>query len=404
MNTRRKSKRPRKHGRKTRSKRQRGGNQEEKDNYLFDAIDMDDADKVDRALNNGADKNAIYKPYGWPALYWATHKENTEMVSILLEKGAEVNAKNSGGSTALIKASLNGHAEVVRMLLNNGADVNVKDDTGTTALFSAILYRHTEVVRILLENGADVHVKTMYGSTTLDMASWDGDIEIVAMLLENGADVNAKSTTGSTALMKASLNGHTEVVRMLLEKGADVNVKDDNGSTALMKAILNGHTEVVRMLLEKGADINKKNNDGETPLMRAIRIEDYDMVELLLEYPDIDIELDVDTNKELRLAEELTPEDEEQNGIPYLIEDYIVTKNKIKDHKYKNLEELSNYKRPNVSSLKTKAYHQSPTDVDTIYNLQLLGMNRPYGKLGGKRKTRKSKKSNKRFRTSRKKK
>ena len=109
------------------------------------------------------------------------------------------------------------------------------------------------------------------------------------------------------------------------------------------------------------------------------------MVELLLEHPDISIELDLDTNKELRLAEDMTPYGEEQNGIPYLIEDYIVTKNKIKEHKYKNIKELSNYKRPNISSLKTMAYHPSPTDVDTIFNQQLLGMNRPYGKLGGKR-------------------
>jgi len=56
-------------------------------------------------------------------------------------------------------------------------------------------------------------------------------------------------------------------------------------------------------------------------------------------------------------------------------------------------QELSNYKRPNISSLKTMAYHQTPSDVDTIFNQQLLGMNRPYGKLGGKRRTRKSKRS-----------
>ena len=68
-----------------------------------------------------------------------------------------------------------------------------------------------------------------------------------------------------------------------------------------------------------------------------------------------------------------------------------MTKNEIKEQKDDNIKELSNYTRPNISSLKTMAYHQSPTDVDTIFNQQLLGMNRPYGKLGGKRRTRKSK-------------
>ena len=86
--------------------------------------------------------------------------------------------------------------------------------------------------------------------------------------------------------------------------------------------------------LNNGANVNALNNDGDTPLIHAINFGDIDMVYLLLERPDIDIELDVDTNKELRLAEELTPEDEEQNGIPYLIENYIENyiemKNQIK--------------------------------------------------------------------------
>ena len=89
----------------------------------------------------------------------------------------------------------------------------------------------------------------------------------------------------------------------------------------------------------------------------------------------------------------LTPEDEEQNGIPYLIEYYLHEKNEIKENKINTIKELSNYKRPNISSLNTMAYHQAPSDVDTIFNQQLLGMNRPYGKLGGKRRTRKSKRS-----------
>ena len=86
----------------------------------------------------------------------------------------------------------------------------------------------------------------------------------------------------------------------------------------------------VENALNNGANVNAQNKDGDTPLIRAIKLEDIDMVYLLLERPDIDIELDVDTNKELQLAEELTPEDEEQNGIPYAIEDYIITKKEKK--------------------------------------------------------------------------
>ena len=88
----------------------------------------------------------------------------------------------------------------------------------------------------------------------------------------------------------------------------------------------------------------------------------------------------------------MTPEDEEQNGIPYLIENYIETKNQIKKQKDDNIEELSNYTRPNVSSLSTLTYQQCQSALDTYINLNPGTINRPYGKLGGKRRTRKSKK------------
>ena len=90
----------------------------------------------------------------------------------------------------------------------------------------------------------------------------------------------------------------------------------------------------VENALNNGANVNAQHKDGDTPLIRAIKLEDIDMIYLLLERPDIDIELDVDTNKELHLAEELwenmTPDEQEQNGIPYAIEDYIVTKKEKK--------------------------------------------------------------------------
>jgi len=176
---------------------------------------------------------------------------------------------------------------------------------------------------------------------------WDGvyknNYKKVEEAFKEGADVNMKNDNGVWFLLVASGHGNARMVNLLLEKGIDVNITDDydyNNNTALSTAVINAKYDVVELLLEKGADINKENNKGDTPLIHAIRFEDYDMVQLLLEHPYINIELDVDTNKELRLArlarlaEELTPEDEEQNGIPYLIENYIENyiemKNQIK--------------------------------------------------------------------------
>ena len=228
---------------------------------------------------------------------------------------------------------------------------------------------------------------------------WDGvyknNYKKVEEAFKEGADVNMKNDNGVWFLLVASGHGNARTVNLLLEKGIDVNITDDYdyNNTALSIAVINAKYDVVELLLEKGADINKENNDDYTPLMHAIIFEDYDMVELLLEHPDIDIELELATNKELRRAEEMTPEDEDQNGIPYLIEDYIVTKNKIKEHKYKNIKELSNYTRPNISSLKTMAHHQLSTqDVILLHNAVNDNTVPPLdGKLGGKRKTRKIK-------------
>ena len=234
---------------------------------------------------------------------------------------------------------------------------------------------------------------------------WDGvyknNYKKVEEAFKEGADVNMKNDNGAWFLIVASESGNARMVNLLLEKGVDVNITDHYNNTALSTAVRNAEYDVVELLLKKGADINKENNDGETPLIHSIYFGDIDMVELLLEHPDIDIELDLATNKELRLAEEQTPEDEEQNGIPYLIEDYIETKNKLKKQKDDNIKELSNYKRPNISSLKTMAYYQGPSALDTHINLNPGTINRPYGKLGGKRKTRRSKKSKRKTRKTR---
>jgi len=216
---------------------------------------------------------------------------------------------------------------------------------------------------------------------------WDGvyknNYKKVEEAFNEGADVNMKNDNGVWFLLVASGHGNARMVNLLLEKGIDVNITDDynyNNNTALSTAVINAKYDVVELLIEKGADINKENNKGDTPLIHAIRFEDYDMVQLLLEHPYINIEHYVDTIfNQLRVVEEVT-------WIPYLIEKYIETIDQIKKQKDDNIEELSNYTRP-ISSLETMAYHSSTTDVDTIFNLQLLGMNRPYGKLGGKRRT-----------------
>jgi predicted LPLAT superfamily acyltransferase len=144
-------------------------------------------------------------------------------------------------------ASMWGHTQTVAMLLENGADVNAKNNDGKTVLMLASWYGHTETVAMLLEKGADVNAK-MKGETALHMASFLGHTETVAILLDAGADANEKLPFGTTALIWASERGHPETVRILLERGADVNAKTDYDYTALMAASKYGHTEIEKLL------------------------------------------------------------------------------------------------------------------------------------------------------------
>ena len=219
-----------------------------------------------------------------------------------------------------------------------------------------------------------------------DSLTKDGRFFTKHVLEQMNGKTRKKNSGGGKTRKKNSRGRKTRSKR---QRGENQEEKDNY----LFDAIGIYDYDKVENALNNGANVNALNNDGDTPLILAIKLEDIDMVYLLLERPDIDIELDVDTNKELQLAEELTPEDEEQNGIPYLIENYIETKNQIKKQKDDNIEELSNYKRPNISSLKTMTYHQGPSALDTYINLNPGTINRPYGKLGGKRRTRKSKRS-----------
>ena len=138
-------------------------------------------------------------------------------------------------------AAQQGHLEVVRLLIEAGADMNAKD--------------------------AQYHE-----DTALLVAARGGHLEVVRLLVEAGADMNAANARGATALLVAAQQGHLEVVRLLIEAGADVNVANADGETALLDQAARGHLEEVRLLLKAGADMNAKDADGATPLFFCSRM------------------------------------------------------------------------------------------------------------------------------------
>lgn len=236
-----------------------------------------------------------------------TQEALLQVVKLLLDSGAEVNAQDKGGCTALAYAASNGLTKAVELLLDRGAEINMKDNDGRTALMMASSRGFTEVVRLLLQKGAAVNAQGKNGTTALMRALACRDLErlpglsgawlkkskeeieadkqyqmqVVKLLLEKGAEVNVKKKDGTTVLIAASHCGFTELVKHLLEKGVEVNAKNNDGDTALMMAAEKGYPEVVGLLLQKGAAINAKNKNGTTAL-KAAKKEGYaDVVRLL---------------------------------------------------------------------------------------------------------------------------
>jgi ankyrin repeat protein len=166
-------------------------------------------------------------------------------------------------------AAMRRDAAEVRRLVQNGADVNAAQIDGGTALHWAAYYGDATLASLLLEAGANVTAANRNGSTPMWLAASHGDAAMIETLLANGADANEPLALGRRPLMLAARAGRVDAVRALLEHGADADAKEDaRGTTALMQAADQGHADVVAVLIEHGADVAAKSapvaRDGRT--------------------------------------------------------------------------------------------------------------------------------------------
>ena len=154
----------------------------------------------------------------------------------LIECGADVHYTDPDtGDTPLIKSCSKGYINNVKLLLEKGADVEAKNDEGMTSLMFASLSGHLETLQYLHRNGAQIETKNNNGWSSIQFASWSGHLETVKYLHENGAHIE-ENINGKTSMMLASLIGCLEVVQYLHQKGADVDAKDHYGQNSLMYA------------------------------------------------------------------------------------------------------------------------------------------------------------------------
>lgn len=194
---------------------------------------------------------------------------------MLVDKGADINAKGQNGWTHLHFACMSEQDSIVSKVVDLGADVNARDNENRTPL---MLTKSEAAVSKLVEKGADVNAKDNTKWTALHYACAETNDLVVSKLVDLGADVNASDNEGRTPLIVAETEA---AVSKLVEKGADVNaVAKDHGWTALHVAVGKENEAGVRLLVDKRADVNAQakptmllwliEHPGKTPLDVAV--------------------------------------------------------------------------------------------------------------------------------------
>ena len=191
----------------------------------------------------------------------ANEKGCVDLVSSLIDDGANINVTNYEGYSVLSTAIINKDWDVVRALLDKGVEVNTEEEA--TPLMHAAEQRNWELVKELLARGARVlpggsnihHAPT----PVLSLAASAGEIEIVQTLIERGAaleETDENYEFGNTPLMFACWPGKIEVIQTLIRAGANVNATDNWSVTVLMHAAKRGSLSVVEQLVKNGANVN----------------------------------------------------------------------------------------------------------------------------------------------------
>ncbi len=244
---------------------------DDSDNVLMYAAMYSTAACMKQLLQKGADPNAKNK-LGETAILWCSH--DLEKTKILLEYKADVNIRTSTGNTAFLAACVGqAQTEMVRIMLQYKGDPLVVNNRKENSLLLASTYGDTSLARLLINSGVDINEKGLDDFTALFLAIKSLNKEMVLWLLANGAYVNVKDSYKATPLSYAVITGDPEMIKALLPKATGIDEQDIDGMTILMWAIYNEHDNpaVIQALLEKGATLHLKDNRGNTALAWALK-------------------------------------------------------------------------------------------------------------------------------------
>jgi ankyrin repeat protein len=244
---------------------------EDADNVLMYAALYSTSACMKKLLEKGADPNLTNK-LGETAVLWCTH--DLEKTSLLLSYKANLNLKTSTGNTAFLAACVGANQTgMMRLMLEHGADPLVKNHRNETSLILTSLFGDTVAARLLLNAGVDINAKGGDGQSALFYCIKGRNFTMMNWLLANGADANSHDDYKATALGYAVTLNDPGMVNALLGRTSNINEQDIDGSTTLMWACYNEHDNpaIIQSLLDGGADVRPQDKKGQTALDWALK-------------------------------------------------------------------------------------------------------------------------------------
>lgn len=267
---------------------------------LLQAAKKCDLEQIKTLTAHGADVNAKDKE-GRTALMWAVDRRNLlglrfelipneaykidywrsvnlDLRKYLVNQGEHVSAKHDLGYTAPIWVLQTAAVAIAKYLVDQGADVNAKDSEGYTVLMYAVRTQDLVIVKYLVDQGADMNVKDGCGLTALMGAVQSGNLAIVNFLVDHGADVNARGVSCENA------KGRCTWCEYAVASGPRISTAylEPQDHTALALGAESGYMEIMEFLIDKGADMNVKDGRGMTALIRAVVLERPDVMKFLI--------------------------------------------------------------------------------------------------------------------------
>ncbi|XP_050795341.1 protein phosphatase 1 regulatory subunit 16A isoform X1 [Gopherus flavomarginatus] len=255
------------HGKKVRAEKRKKNSSKEKrvlfpeSIKLLEAASRNDVEEVRQFLQRGISPN-LYNEDGLTALHQCCIDDFGDVVALLLEAGADVNACDSELWTPLHAAATCGHLHLVELLINHGANLLAVNADGNMPYDLC----EDEVTLDYIETAMADQGITQEKIEEARAATEHSMVEDIRKLLQAGADLNTPLDHSATLLHIASANGYLEAAELLLEHKASMSAKDNDGWEPLHAAACWGQIHLVELLVAHGADLNGKSVLDETPL------------------------------------------------------------------------------------------------------------------------------------------